>query len=321
MTDIVQQSAGELTRQDLESAFNTFDHAAARFLATRKSDDTRDTYRRGLEAYRRHAAELGADPLRGDALIAYNVALERRRRDKGGDRANDTIRARLKAVQSFLSWCWAFNETPLKPETVSELLTLPPAKKLSPRDILTADEARRLIDAADPGRDRCLIRVMLDGGLRVSEAVALTAGDVYSAADRYYLHVARGKGDKEREVEIPAELFRELVAYAGEIGLDPLDPRHAGAPLFDIHRATAWRVVTATAEQTRIRKNVTPHGLRHTHAHHLRLSGYPLEVIGRRLGHASIETTKQYTRPAEQEQQIQLPAMPWASEAGKNGAT
>jgi integrase/recombinase XerD len=62
-----------------------------------------------------------------------------------------------------------------------------------------------------------------------------------------------------------------------------------------------------------IDKNVTPHTLRHTHAHHLRLMGYPLEAIGERLGHATLETTKLYTRPAELVQQIALPAMPWAT--------
>jgi len=298
---------------ELDAALAAYDAAAARFLATRKSERTRANYGHALALYRSHAVQHGADPLRADCLIAWSRAQNSQRRDAGGDLSNDTIRLRLHALQSFLSWAWAFGLTPLKPELVASMVTIPPARQLSPRDILTPDEVRRLLLAAEEERDRCLLRVMLDAGLRVSEALDLRCGDVYTASDRCWLHVARGKGDKARDVEIPRPLYTTLAAYARAAGLDLLSPGDERRRLFELDRGNAWRMVSKTAARAGITKRVTPHSLRHTHAHHLRLADFPLEVIGARLGHATLETTKRYTRPAELAQQLPLPTMPWAN--------
>ena len=183
-------------------------------------------------------------------------------------------------------------------------MTVPPARKLSPRDILTTDEAGRLLAAAQPGRERLLLRVMLDAGLRVSEALALTAGDVYAANDRYYLAVAAGKGDKARDVEIPRDLFRALKRHtAGMTDSSPV--------LGKLDRIAAWRIVQRVAARAKLEKSISPHSLRHTHAHHMRLADMPLEVLSVRLGHASMETTRIYTHPAEMALAAQLPVMPW----------
>jgi integrase len=317
MTDLIHLDAkpiptapAELQATDLVA---TFDQAAARFLATKRKR-TRQTYATGLSLYRAVALEVGADPLRADALIIFNQAMQERRRDQGGDLANDTVRARLKAVQSFFSWAWAFNLTPVKPELVSKSLLneMPPARKLSPRDVLTAEEARALLGAAQDAEARCLIRVMLDGGLRVSEALALRCGDVYTAAGRYYLLVQAGKGDKSRDVEITADLYRDLAELAARHGLDVKDSRTGEEALFEMSRPTAWRRVKDAADVAGIERNVTPHTLRHSHAHALAMQGWALELIGERLGHASFDTTKIYTRPAKMLMQMELPAMPWA---------
>lgn len=297
---------------ELDAALATYDAAAARFLATRKSERTQANYGHVLVLYRAHAVQIGADPLRADCVIAWSRVQNTQRRDAGGDLSNDTIRLRLHALQSFLSWAWAFGLTPLKPELVADMVTVPPARQLSPRDILTPDEARRLLQAADEERDRCLLRVMLDAGLRISEALDLRCGDVYTASDRCWLHVARGKGDKARDVEIPVALYTVLAAYARAAGLDLLSPGDERQRLFELDRGNAWRMVSKVAARAGIAKRVTPHSLRHTHAHHLRLADFPLEVIGARLGHATLETTKRYTRPAELAQQLPLPLMPWA---------
>jgi site-specific recombinase XerD len=298
---------------ELDAALAAYDAAAARFLATRKSERTQANYGHALALYRDHAVQNGADPLRADCLIAWSRAQNRQRRDAGGDLSNDTIRLRLHALQSFLSWAWAFGLTPLKPELVASMVTIPPARQLSPRDILTPDEVRCLLQAAEEERDRCLLRVMLDAGLRVSEALDLRCGDVYTASDRCWLHVARGKGDKARDVEIPRTLYTTLATYARAAGLDLLSPTDERRRLFELDRGNAWRMVSKTAARAGITKRVTPHSLRHTHAHHLRLADLPLEVIGARLGHATLETTKRYTRPAELAQQLPLPLMPWAN--------
>lgn len=283
-------------------ALTTFDEAAARFLATRPSEATQSTYGRALALYRTTAAESGFDPFRADCLILFNQEQQAQQRDAGGSLANDTIRIRLKAVQSFFSWAWAFGLTGLKPELITELLTIPPARKLSPRDILTADEARRLLASAG-GLDLCLIRVMLDGGLRLAEALALRAEDIYTASDRFFLHVRRGKGNKEREVPIRPDLYRDLK----ECGAGPSHELLFG----DYYPRKVQRLVDKLATAAGIEKRITPHSLRHTLGNSLALAGYPLELIGQMLGHSSYDTTKIYTRPAKVLQQAELPFLPW----------
>ena len=308
--DMVATSHDPPTPRDSQQAFRLFDQAVERFLMSRKTDNTRQAYGLAIKLYRDYVARLGLDPLRASALIAYNRYANERR----GELSNDTIRARLKAVQSLFSWLYRWGLSPLKPELIAkDILDMPPAKKLSPRDILTVDEARRLLAAAGKQRDRCLIQLMLDDGLRVSEALALTWDNIYSALDRYYVDVNAGKGDKPRMVETPAGLWTALVAYRASLQarsrLEPwLDVRRP----FDIHRTTAWRIVDRAASAAGIEKTVTPHSLRHTHAHQLRMAGWPLEMIADRLGHKSLNTTKVYTRPAEMAAKIKLPAMPWS---------
>ena len=300
-----------LAKQEIQPARDLFDQAAKRFLMSRKTANTRQTYGSAVKLYRDYVAELALDPLRADALIAYNQHTNALR----GELSNDTIRVRLKAVQSLFSWLHRWGLSPLKPELIAkDILDMPPAKKLSPRDILTPDEARRLLATAEDQRDRCLIQLMLDDGLRVSEALALTWDNIYPALDRYYVDVIVGKGNKTRMVETPAELWTVLVAYRDsiqersklELWLDVKRP-------FSIHRVTAWRIVERIASAAGIEKTVTPHSLRHTHAHQLRMAGWPLEMIADRLGHESLNTTKVYTRPAEMAAQIKLPAMPWST--------
>ena len=277
-----------------------FDAALPRFLATRKNARTERTYSDALRLYRRHCVLYELDPLRLDAVIAYSVTTNALRSPLSAG----TIRLRLKSVQSFLSWCYTLGLTPVKPSLVADSMTMPPARRLSPRDILTADEAARLLRCTHSTFELLLLRVMLDAGLRVSEALALTAVDVYTAEDRCYLLVAAGKGDKARDVEIPPDLFAALRRYTAQ-----WDPHRRIFGKTD--RVYAWRIVQRIADRAALEKRITPHSLRHTHAHHMRLAEMPLEVLSERLGHSSIETTKIYTRPAELARATRLPQMPW----------
>ncbi len=303
MTETRTQYITTTSYQDLGprlSGSEQFDAAVARFLASRNSRMTQDTYKSALALFRDHAKLQDLDPLKADAILAFSEHTNAQRRDRGGNLANDTIRLRISAVKSLFSWMYSFNLTSLRPGQVASLMVMPEQRKLSPRDILTQDEAGALLASAADGRDRALIGVMLDAGLRVSEAISLQSDDIYPADARYWLFVRSGKGDKSREVELPVALYHLLRACNGT-------PR-----LFDMHRTTAFRIVTRTARAAGIEKTLSPHSLRHTHAHFLRVLGWPLESIGERLGHSNLDTTILYTRPASLATSIGLPVMPWA---------
>lgn len=294
-------SPGEI--QPAEDWRPLYAQAVQRFIAEKRTTGTRANYRRVLDAYQEHCELLDNSPFGGDAVQAYNGYL-RAQLEIGGIAA-DTVRFRLTVLKAFVLWCHDYHLTPITAGELRRWLHLPPPRLLSGRDVLTDDEARRLIELASCERDRLLIRVMLGGGLRVSEALALRRQDLWSRAERYYVHIAHGKGDKARDVEIAASLHDDLSAWAISRHL------HTDGRLFDLDRGNAWRMVAHTAERAGLVKAITPHSLRHTHAHHLRLAGMPLEVVSRRLGHASLDVTMRYTRPAELELALPLPAMPW----------
>jgi site-specific recombinase XerD len=168
-----------------------------------------------------------------------------------------------------------------------------------PAEILTPDEARRLIRApsarAPTGlRNRGLIAVMYGAGLRLAEALALRTMDInLDACDIRILH---GKGDRDRTAGIDEGSAghvarwldtRKRLKIPGRVlfcTLDgrPLSPRYVRA------------MVARLAERAGIERRVHPHGLRHTHAVELEREGFTVTEIQQQLGHSSLATTQVY---------------------------
>ncbi len=297
-----------------------------RFLATKDSINTRDIYRRAVLDFFERVGITDVTRLDGDDIIAYNEALSllREAHDRGepGGLAPDTIRTRIYALRSFLRFAYAYGITPhMPPERVAEFLTVPSAKELTQKDILDRDEADDLLRAAwENPRDRCLILLMLQSGLRVSEAAALRCNDVYEAGGRYWVDVYRGKGDKNREVEIPESAFivvREFIkeTHRSLTSTKPLFLSQKGGFLT---RIQVYRIVRKYAKRAGINKSVSPHNLRHTYANQQRLLGERLEVLALQLGHKQLDTTRRYTQPARL--RIRSKVHDWMAET-PNGAS
>lgn len=146
-------------------------------------------------------------------------------------------------------------------------------------------------------RDKALVLVLLDSGLRVSELCALTLADYEPARGR--LHVRHGKGDKERYTVIGQRARRALWLYLSDRGTVP-----ATAPLLATRTGRALRrdnvrhLLTRLGELAQVR-NVHPHRFRHTFAiTFLRNGGSPL-LLQELLGHERLATVQIYVRYAE----------------------
>jgi integrase/recombinase XerC len=152
------------------------------------------------------------------------------------------------------------------------------------------DDAREDWIAA---RDTAVLTLLYGCGLRISEALGLTA----SALPLGEVLRITGKGGKERLVPVlPAA--RAAVARYAALCPWPLD---RGAPLFRGTRGgpLSPRIVQAGMERLRARLGLpataTPHALRHSFATHLLAAGGDLRTIQELLGHASLSTTQGYT--------------------------
>jgi integrase/recombinase XerD len=146
-------------------------------------------------------------------------------------------------------------------------------------------------------RDRALLELAYGAGLRVSELVALTPGDVWM--DDQVVRVF-GKGGKERLVPIGRQVMGAVSIYLHELRtrLDRGKTRNRlllnvrGQPL---SRVGAWGIVKQAAIRAGITKRVTPHTLRHSFATHLLEGGADLRAVQEMLGHADLATTQIYT--------------------------
>lgn len=143
--------------------------------------------------------------------------------------------------------------------------------------------------AALPLRSFCL--TLAYTGCRVSEALALTPDALRSSEGTIAFRSLkkRSRSVVVREVPIPPELSRDLVALAGSC--NRLDDR-----LWHWGRCRAWQLVKMLMAEAGIRSgpHATVKGLRHAYGLHAIRSGVPLNFVQRWLGHASMTTTAIY---------------------------
>ncbi len=173
---------------------------------------------------------------------------------------------------------------------------------------LTEDEVARLL-AAPTGdtpvarRDRAMLEVLYGTGVRVSELVGLSLGDIDLDAS---LLRAFGKGSKERIVPVGGHATRALVAWLGEGGRSAMEPAQwkrrgdaeavfLGARGGRLTRQGAWDVLRRHGSAVGLAGRLSPHVLRHSCATHMLDHGADIRAVQELLGHASISTTQVYT--------------------------
>lgn len=146
-------------------------------------------------------------------------------------------------------------------------------------------------------RDRAILLVLLDTGLRASELTALVYRDYDEKRGR--LHVRHGKGDKERVVFLGDTSRMALWRYlAMREKLTPQSPLFATRGETAMDRAGLLHLVQRIGQRAGVEK-AHPHRFRHTFAiWFLRNGGNPLE-LQRILGHEKLETVLVYVRLAE----------------------
>lgn len=181
-------------------------------------------------------------------------------------------------------------------------IALPKRERRLP-EVLTEEEIGRLFAAIDPesefgARDHAMLLTMYMTGCRVGELIELRLSDI--GFDRRLVRIRHGKGDKERTVPIGEEALAALKDY---VNLYRPKVKGAEKSLYcflnkfgdPLSRNYFFLQVKKYAELAGIRKNVSPHTLRHSFATHLLSHGASLRSVSALLGHAHLETTEIYT--------------------------
>jgi len=186
-------------------------------------------------------------------------------------------------------------------------LELPRVPRGLPKALSEAEVGRLLeapvVDTPAGLRDLAMLEVLYGTGLRVSELVGLSLGDIDLDAA---LLRAFGKGSKERIVPVGTPAVRALVGWLGPGGRPELAPaqwrRRGDAEAVFLNtrggrlsRQGAWEILKRHGRQVGLEAKLSPHVLRHSCATHMLDHGADIRAVQELLGHASISTTQVYT--------------------------
>jgi site-specific recombinase XerD len=214
-----------------------------------------------------------------------------------------TRNARLAAIHSFFRYAafYDLNHSAL----IQRVLAMPSKRHAcAPIPFLTRPEIDALLAAPDQKtwagrRDRALMMLAVQTGLRVSELTGLRCQDV--ALGRGAHVRCLGKGRKERCTPLRRDVVAALRSWLRDLQSNdpaqPLFPAARGGPLSrDGVAYLLEKYVVVAQEQCASLKNkrVSPHVLRHSAAMDLLEHGVPLAVIALLFGHESMETTQIY---------------------------
>ena len=156
---------------------------------------------------------------------------------------------------------------------------------------LTPDEVRTVIDAGKNLRDKLLMETLWQCGMRISEALALTAADIDFHTSTIKAITLKRRRPLVRILPIKAGLLGLLGRY---LGLKRLAP---GERLFPISRSQAFRIVQAACRCAGIdAKRSHCHIFRHSFSIAAVISGVPPLVLNELLGHSDLSSTLIYTK-------------------------
>jgi integrase/recombinase XerD len=156
--------------------------------------------------------------------------------------------------------------------------------------LLIEEEVKRLIEAAEPGRDRTIIKLLYVLGLRVSEAIGLNWSDFRSTPDEVIVTIF-GKGSRTRTLLLVRGLYDEIRQLPRGDKTEAVFLSRLGNRL---DRHAVHRLIKKAVEAAGINPHTSAHWLRHAHACHSLKHGAGIELLMKSLGHSSLSTTSRY---------------------------
>lgn len=188
-----------------------------------------------------------------------------------------------------------------------------PAKGFTPSrlerklpEILTSKEVDLFLEQPNVSdekgcRDKAMLELLYATGIRVTELISLDIQDVSLS-----LGFVRCAGkSRERIVPLYKAAVRALSAYINDVRPQLLNEPHQQALFVNMNgdrmsRQGFWKIVKYYQEKAGIKKDITPHTLRHSFAAHLLENGADLKSIQEMLGHADISSTQIYAQVVNQ---------------------
>ncbi|HKF74733.1 MAG TPA: site-specific integrase [Candidatus Dormibacteraeota bacterium] len=207
----------------------------------------------------------------------------------GGRRISKAIvHSYMRAINSLLAWARAQGEAGAARGQL-------PSMRKRVLDTLSREEVQRMEDAAATERDKLIVRVLADTGMRLGELLALRPADVRLEGGKNVIKV-RGQGDRECLVPLAPSLARRLRPFIDRGRQDASSDRlfltlrrgRGRGQLDGLTESAVEQMIRSLGEIASFRKRVYPHLLRHSFAtEYLRRGGNPI-LLQQISGHSSL---------------------------------
>ena len=207
-----------------------------------------------------------------------------------GPLSRSTVRSYVRAVRVFLAWA----QTPeggAADVGASPRLPRPEQRVL---DVLSREEIQTMENAAKTERDKLIVRVLADCGLRLGEVLALRAEDLWEPRRAEFALKVRGKGSRDRLVPLAPALYRRLRRHLTARAADRRDPvfvalrKGADGGYAPLTKSGLEQAVRNLAREAGIEKRVYPHIFRHSFATEWLRRGGNIISLQRILGHSDL---------------------------------
>lgn len=253
------------------------------------------------------AQGLDMDTLKVAHVTAFINHLRTTNAPRGGDRSDYTLRGYAQCIRTFLAWA-------AREDYCSERLAWKvkmPHVTEKVIETLTPDHIAQLLDATNAAlvkslvaRDRALLMVLLDTGVRADELCHLTVEDFRRDAGDTYILVRKGKGRKQREIGVGAKTATTLSRYirTHRYALPTVDRLFTGRAGRPMTPGGVDQLLYRLRDMCHIvGVRVSAHTFRHTFAINYLKQGGDFFKLSRLLGHASTRVTEIYLRAFEQQ--------------------
>lgn len=261
------------------------------------SKNTIDSYNIDLEKFIFYFKDKDIKKITSDNLKEYIKYLNKQNLNE------KSISRNISCLKSFYKYL--IIEKIVK-NNVTDALYMPKVQKSLP-NILSPDEVDKLLDIeltdSFSYRNKAMLELMYSSGLRVSELVDLKLQDIDFHQDIVRIF---GKGSKERVIPIGDYAKEYLEKYINEYRNTMFKNGVNEYVFLNNHgskmtRQGFFKIIKKISNEVGIKKEISPHTLRHSFASHMLKYGADLRTIQELLGHSDISTTQIYTHITNEE--------------------
>ncbi|MCA1030608.1 site-specific tyrosine recombinase XerD [Bacillus timonensis] len=262
----------------------------------RMADNTVISYERDLKKYVQYIVKV--ERVESFQQVTRGHIIQFLKELKESGKSSKTIARQIASIRSFHQFM--LREQIVQQDPTVHIET-PQAEKTLPK-VLNLQEVEALLSVPKTNtplgmRDKAMLELLYATGIRVSELINLNLVDVHLSMG--FIRCI-GKGNKERIVPL-GRIATEAIKQYIETSRPQLIKKKRPEALFVNHhgnqmsRQGFWKNLKRMALEANIKKELTPHTLRHSFATHLLENGADIRAVQEMLGHADISTTQIYT--------------------------